>query len=79
MRDICFGKESFDIDFTSNEEGKSQQEIDYVEEYDGKLHTYEFKWNENAKVRFPKSFIDAYPDSDYHIVTPKNIEDFLLT
>lgn len=58
---------------------KSQQEIDYVEEYDGKLHTYEFKWNENAKVRFPKSFIEAYPDSDYHIVTPKNIEDFLLT
>lgn len=57
---------------------KSQQEIDYVEEYDGKLYAYEFKWNENAKVKFPKSFADAYPDSEFHVITPKNVEEFLL-
>lgn len=57
---------------------KNQQEIDYLEEYDGKLHAYEFKWNENAKVKFPKTFVDAYPDTELHTITPKNIEDFLI-
>jgi hypothetical protein len=23
---------------------QAQKEIDYIEEYDGKLHTFEFKW-----------------------------------
>lgn len=57
---------------------KSQQEIDYLEEYDGSLYAYEFKWNENAKVRFPKSFNDAYPNTKFHVITPKNVEDFLI-
>lgn len=37
----------------------SQQEIDYIEEYEGRLHAYEFEWNPSAKVRFPKTFLNA--------------------
>lgn len=39
---------------------QSQQEIDYVEEKNGHINAFEFKWNTKAKVRFPKSFVDAY-------------------
>ncbi len=38
----------------------SQQEIDYLEEYDGGIHAYEFKWNPKAKCRFSKSFMESY-------------------
>jgi predicted AAA+ superfamily ATPase len=33
-----------------------QQEIDYLEDGDGKLSAFEFKWNPKAKVKFPNSF-----------------------
>jgi len=40
-----------------------QQEIDYIEEYSGKLFTYEFKWNINKKARLSKTFAEAYPEN----------------
>ena len=33
---------------------RAQQEIDYLEESDGQLSAYEFKWNPKAKARFSK-------------------------
>lgn len=58
---------------------KSQQEIDFIEEYDGKLSVYEMKWNTNkAKTKFPKAFVESYEPSEMHIVTPENYLDFLL-
>ena len=36
-----------------------QQEIDLIEEEDGKLRTFEFKWNAHAKSSLPKSFADC--------------------
>ncbi len=56
----------------------TQQEIDYIEEYDGKLHAYEFKWNPKAKAKFPKAFLEAYPGSETQVITPKNIEEFIM-
>jgi Predicted ATPase (AAA+ superfamily) len=56
----------------------AQQEVDYVEERNGKMQAYEIKWNVNTKVRFPKKFLDAYPGTETHILTPQNIEEFLL-
>jgi len=38
----------------------AQAEIDYIEEQDGKLFAYEFKWNPKAKVSFPKAFLTEY-------------------
>jgi predicted AAA+ superfamily ATPase len=56
---------------------KQQQEIDYIEEYDGRLHAYEFKWNPNKKVTFSKTFINAYPGSETKVITPENYVDFV--
>jgi len=57
---------------------KAQQEIDYIEERGGKLHAYEFKWNENAKYKFPATFLKAYPKSQTQVITPNNFDDFIL-
>ena len=54
-----------------------QQEIDLVEEQDGVLRTFEFKWNDKVKVKRPKSFVDAYPNSTYEVVTPENYWNFI--
>jgi len=56
----------------------AQQEIDYIEEYDGKLHAYEFKWNPAKKGRFSKTFLNAYPDSTATLITRENYEDFIF-
>jgi hypothetical protein len=54
-----------------------QQEIDYIEEYDGKLFAYEFKWKSPRKPRFPKTFLDAYPNSSTEVITKENYHAFV--
>lgn len=55
-----------------------QQEIDYIEESNGKFTLFEMKWSpKKAKVSPPKSFINAYGEQDFHIVTPENYLKFL--
>ncbi len=56
----------------------TQKEIDYIEEYDGRLHAYEFKWNPKAKTKNPKPFLDAYPDSAFKVITPENFHEFVM-
>ncbi|MEZ4829764.1 MAG: DUF4143 domain-containing protein [Bacteroidia bacterium] len=55
----------------------SQQEIDYLEEYDGGLHAYEFKWNAKKQPRLPGSFLEAYPGTSLKVVNPENYQAFL--
>jgi uncharacterized protein len=55
-----------------------QQEIDYLEEYDGRLDSYEFKWNPVKTVRPPKTFMDGYPQATFNAITPENFLEFLL-
>lgn len=55
-----------------------QQEIDYIEEYDGILHAFEFKWNQHRDARIPKTFRNAYPNSETATVNPQNYEHFLM-
>ena len=57
---------------------KQQQEIDYLEESEGKLHAYEMKWNPRAKASITKTFTEAYPNSEFQVITTDNIADFLL-
>jgi len=57
---------------------KNQQEIDYVEERDGKIYAFEFKWNANAKTKAPKLFSEKYPNSTFEVIHKENYEDFLL-
>ena len=56
----------------------AKQEIDYVEQRNGILSAYEFKWNPKRKASVPLSFRRAYPDVDFSIISRDNIEDFLL-
>lgn len=55
----------------------NQQEIDYLEEYGGKIHAYEFKWNAKRKVNIPNSFAEAYPEHEWLVIHPENYLDFL--
>ena len=57
---------------------KQQQEIDYLEESGGELHAYEMKWNPRAKASITKTFTEAYPNTEFQVITPDNISDFLL-
>ncbi len=55
-----------------------QQEIDYIEERNGKLFAFEFKWNKNAKPKFSKTFTENYKNSECKLITPDNFEEFVL-
>ena len=57
---------------------KYQQEIDYLEEGGGMLHAYEIKWNPRKKTTITKTFTEAYPGTEFKIITPDNIAEFLL-
>ncbi|MFI3240169.1 MAG: AAA family ATPase [Bacteroidales bacterium] len=55
-----------------------QREIDYIEEEDGVISAFEFKWSEHKRIKIPQQFINAYPDTKFQVITPNNFEDFLL-
>lgn len=46
-------------------------EIDLVEEREGKLFAFEYKWG-TKRPRPPKSFLTAYPESEFAVITPQN-------
>ena len=54
-----------------------KQEIDYLEDEDGKILAVEFKWNPNAKPRFPKPFTEAYKGVETKVISPDNYLDFI--
>lgn len=54
-----------------------QKEIDLIEEEDGILKTFEFKWNVKDKSKQPKVFMETYPNTTYEVVTPDNFWDFV--
>jgi len=54
-----------------------QQEIDYIEEKDGILSAFEFKWNPTARVSFPKTFLNSYTDVQTAVITPDNYLSFI--
>jgi len=56
---------------------KNKQEIDYIEERDGKLYAYEFKWSKHKKPKLPPAFLKSYPGAETKIITPENYIDFI--
>ena len=56
---------------------KQQQEVDYLEESDGKILACEIKWNPKTKAKMPLSFAEAYPNSEFIVVNQDNVEDFI--
>ena len=54
----------------------SQAEIDLVEENDGQLHGYEFKWSDR-KIKPPASWKELHPGAGYAVVNPDNYFEFI--
>ncbi len=58
---------------------QQQREIDLIEEENGKICAYEFKWNSaKAKTKSPEAFTKSYPDASFQVITRENIDEFLL-
>jgi predicted AAA+ superfamily ATPase len=53
-----------------------QQEIDLIEDREGKLFAYEFKWGE-SKIHAPKQWKETYPDSAFSVIDRKNYLSFI--
>lgn len=53
-----------------------QQEIDWVEERNGQLFGYEFKWKE-TKVKIPTQWKSAYPEASFEVININNFEKWI--
>ena len=53
-----------------------QQELDLVEERQGRLFGYEMKWGK-SKVKPPTEWQAAYPEADYNVVNHQNYLGFI--
>ncbi|OGH10651.1 MAG: hypothetical protein A2857_01860 [Candidatus Levybacteria bacterium RIFCSPHIGHO2_01_FULL_36_15] len=56
----------------------NQQEIDIIEEREGKIFAYECKWSEKRKTTAPKEWKTSYPDASFSVITPKNYLEFIV-
>jgi len=54
-----------------------QQEIDWIEERDGKLFAYEIKYSRSG-TKIPKAWKEAYPESEFNVITKDNYLDFVV-
>ena len=54
-----------------------QKEIDYIEERNGKLSAFEFKWKKD-KQKPPREFLETYPNSEFKTVNKDNYWDFVM-
>jgi len=53
-----------------------QNEVDFVEEREGKLFGCEFKWKKQ-NTKEPKIWRKTYPEADYEVITPLNYLEIL--
>ena len=56
---------------------KQQQEIDFVEEKDGKIYGFEFKWKSKSKIKLPETFIKTY-NAETKVIDRKNFREFVI-
>lgn len=55
-----------------------QQEIDLVEEREGKLFGYEIKWAPNKETSAPKLWKETYSNAEFMTINQKNYLDFII-
>lgn len=53
------------------------QEIDLIEERDGKLYAYEVKWSDKKQPKVPQDWLAAYPDATFTVINKDNYLDFI--
>lgn len=52
------------------------QEIDWVEDRNGQLSAFEFKWS-NRKIKVPGGWKNAYPAADFMVISKDNYRQFV--
>lgn len=52
-----------------------QKELDWVEEREGKLYGYEFKWGKMTKA--PKLWLETYPEASFECINQENYLPFI--
>ena len=55
---------------------QDQKEIDFVEERDGTLYGYEFKWGERM-INSPKVWLETYSDAQFKVIDQRNYLEFI--
>lgn len=73
-------KRSYDRQFVNRYFWRTtqQQEIDYIEEADGRFIAYEFKWSPQKKAKISQTFLKAYHNTEIMTVNPDNFYTLLL-
>ncbi len=56
---------------------KQKQEIDFVEEKNGKIFGFEFKWKAKSKIKLPKTFTKTY-SAETKIIDRNNFREFVI-
>ncbi|MGD9109052.1 MAG: ATP-binding protein [Gammaproteobacteria bacterium] len=54
-----------------------QKEIDFVEEYEGILHGFEFKWGKTT-AKAPQEWCNTYANAKFTVINSENYLDFIL-
>lgn len=55
----------------------SGKEVDFIEEREGKLFGYEFKWSKD-KVKQPELWLESYPQATFEVINKENYLDFIV-
>ncbi|MBQ8705606.1 MAG: hypothetical protein IJ548_04835 [Paludibacteraceae bacterium] len=48
-----------------------------IEECDGQISAFEYKWKPGKVARLPLPFSEAYPDATFQTITPDNYQEFV--
>lgn len=54
-----------------------KKEVDFVEERDGKLYGFEFKW-QAKKIKIQKEWLETYSNASFEVIHQDNFLEFLL-
>lgn len=52
-------------------------ELDFVEEKDGKLSGFEFKWG-NKNIKAPKTWLETYQNAEFQLINRENYQEFII-
>jgi uncharacterized protein len=56
----------------------NQKEVDFVEERDGKLYGFEFKWGTKPNPKPPALWLETYPEATFEVIHRDNYLPFIV-
>lgn len=74
-------KQSYDRLYANNYFWRTydQKELDWVEEREGRLHGYEFKYPAKSRAKPPKGWLETYDNADFELVHKDNYLQFIAS